>query len=798
MSSTSVSDESIPDIVSYPRQKQCLECQETFTVPSGQSYHQTTICSRICGETLPCGHSCVGQCGDCTSSEALLQQYELSIFIPKAYVVNVAHHPCMHVCNRTQPCGHLCNAVCCKNCPPCGHPCECPQCVVSRGTSQRTQERRGTGAPPPSYVCSKCPYRGKCGKPCGWRCPHHQCFRPCSAPCLRVTCNRRCTKRLDSCGHRCVGVCGESCPPFCPACYRGEAGEERKKAQMELASTRLHVDEVFLCSDNLEEFCNGELLEDSESDEKEEVVGKENGEGGEEHLKKEGTTASHLSSTSVVSSSDTFDYSLIEMPCCGKMLCVGFLDGTFRAAEFSEEEQETGAGKELQLLACPLCRKALPYPCAHFDHDTFHAQELQMDHNAGRFTSESSLSISSSSCAENGTFMALRAPFCIYRYSKLQKEKVDLVNKVCEKQHSAWEERQKRNSLATLRVVNGLLNPKCALHLRSKEGSDNAEVEKLFIDENEKTIRVREFHKKREEIIQSKLSLMKTNGKLQKNMNGEGGQKLPLIEEWRDRFFSLVKSMMLILLQAQHRLPQSERNCFLWWVLLCSPDDPSTHAVAGALLNLVFATPSSNSEMWKGRPEREKLFNRIQDTMVSYGHYILENFFTVNERMVQKLSTTMEWLRCILMALVRSSPSLTSSTCVHAMALARHRQFFGTLFLPSADILAFWDEKKIDIPELCEMITSWKALVSDIVTVDFLKTIMNPLGLTAGHFFTCPNGHIYAVGECGGTMQESICPDCKARIGGTQHKLLSDNYSFAKKIDKNATVAWSTVTQRYA
>ncbi|GLJ17596.1 hypothetical protein SUGI_0306450 [Cryptomeria japonica] len=35
-----------------------------------------------------------------------------------------------------------------------------------------------------------------------------------------------------------------------------------------------------------------------------------------------------------------------------------------------------------------------------------------------------------------------------------------------------------------------------------------------------------------------------------------------------------------------------------------------------------------------------------------------------------------------------------------------------------------------------------------------------------GDWYKCPNGHFYVVGECGGPMQNSKCPDCKAVVGG--------------------------------
>jgi hypothetical protein len=56
------------------------------------------------------------------------------------------------------------------------------------------------------------------------------------------------------------------------------------------------------------------------------------------------------------------------------------------------------------------------------------------------------------------------------------------------------------------------------------------------------------------------------------------------------------------------------------------------------------------------------------------------------------------------------------------------------------------------------------------------------MGLGAGHFFKCPNGHVYVIGECGGAMEESKCPECGAKIGGRDHALASGN-QLASEID---------------
>ena len=44
-----------------------------------------------------------------------------------------------------------------------------------------------------------------------------------------------------------------------------------------------------------------------------------------------------------------------------------------------------------------------------------------------------------------------------------------------------------------------------------------------------------------------------------------------------------------------------------------------------------------------------------------------------------------------------------------------------------------------------------------------------------GHFFKCPKGHPYVIGDCGGATETSRCPHCGSQIGGTQHQVLGGN-----------------------
>ncbi|NXE92852.1 ZNFX1 protein, partial [Menura novaehollandiae] len=68
--------------------------------------------------------------------------------------------------------------------------------------------------------------------------------------------------------------------------------------------------------------------------------------------------------------------------------------------------------------------------------------------------------------------------------------------------------------------------------------------------------------------------------------------------------------------------------------------------------------------------------------------------------------------------------------------------------------------------------------------------IVSAIGCPRGHWFKCKNGHIYVIGECGGAMQRSRCPECHEVIGGMNHTLESTN-SLAPEMDGATHAAWS-------
>ena len=69
------------------------------------------------------------------------------------------------------------------------------------------------------------------------------------------------------------------------------------------------------------------------------------------------------------------------------------------------------------------------------------------------------------------------------------------------------------------------------------------------------------------------------------------------------------------------------------------------------------------------------------------------------------------------------------------------------------------------------------------------KEIVRAMGYKQGHWYKCPNGHIYIITECGGAMEKSRCHECGAEIGGGSHRLLESN-SVATEMDGATRPAW--------
>ncbi|KAG8786936.1 hypothetical protein FRC12_016089 [Ceratobasidium sp. 428] len=91
---------------------------------------------------------------------------------------------------------------------------------------------------------------------------------------------------------------------------------------------------------------------------------------------------------------------------------------------------------------------------------------------------------------------------------------------------------------------------------------------------------------------------------------------------------------------------------------------------------------------------------------------------------------------------------------------------------PSAPIIESWHELKRSVAA-----GAWYSTVSREESRSILRALMegsDHLSHT-GHFYECVNGHPYVIGECGGAMQRSTCPECGTTIGGSNHQAAAGN-----------------------
>ncbi|GAA6005511.1 hypothetical protein JCM11491_003667 [Sporobolomyces phaffii] len=70
-----------------------------------------------------------------------------------------------------------------------------------------------------------------------------------------------------------------------------------------------------------------------------------------------------------------------------------------------------------------------------------------------------------------------------------------------------------------------------------------------------------------------------------------------------------------------------------------------------------------------------------------------------------------------------------------------------------------------------------EATVYEPVTEEELKIVIQSQKFaTSSHWYTCPNGHSYAIGDCSGAVVEARCHECSAVIGGTGHRVSEGNH----------------------
>ncbi|KAF0547345.1 P-loop containing nucleoside triphosphate hydrolase protein [Gigaspora margarita] len=257
---------------SYDMQHIGVRCQKACTRLHPDCQHP---CNKICGEdcgdcpwpigniTLPCGHEYKNaKCHYIKNINKVLCQEKVLRKLPycehehliKCHM-SIYDFKCTERCSKLLPCEHPCMSACsecqdlskgidqnprsdsmgqiirsnhgkceqkCERNIFCGHICK-EGCHAGR-TCKPCESSCNV-----SCMHSKCEQVcaepcSVCAEECGWQCEHNgACKLPCGVPCNRLPCELRCEKLLE-CGHQCFGLCGEKCPPskYCAECTTDE------------------------------------------------------------------------------------------------------------------------------------------------------------------------------------------------------------------------------------------------------------------------------------------------------------------------------------------------------------------------------------------------------------------------------------------------------------------------------------------------------------------------------------------------------------------------------------------------
>ncbi len=119
---------------------------------------------------------------------------------------------------------------------------------------------------------------------------------------------------------------------------------------------------------------------------------------------------------------------------------------------------------------------------------------------------------------------------------------------------------------------------------------------------------------------------------------------------------------------------------------------------------------------------------------------------------------------------------------------SQHQSMSEKLTIPLNSLLEKWDELITSLsrttffaapPSRDELAAIIKVFGDSELYFDctLMRETHHLLDISAhrGHWFTCPNGHIFSIGQCGGAMQTSRCNECGEAIGGGGHTLLNTN-----------------------
>ncbi|CAN0280422.1 unnamed protein product [Lampetra fluviatilis] len=188
-------------------------------------------------------------------------------------------------------------------------------------------------------------------------------------------------------------------------------------------------------------------------------------------------------------------------------------------------------------------------------------------------------------------------------------------------------------------------------------------------------------------------------------------------------------------------------------------------------------------ELSKISTERKEVVKEALDKLVEW--MCEQQTAGLTEQQLQDLRT--ETLRLSFLIKVQAGMSVAISVAkVSDAATAISEEIMKTL----TNKRRFGPEQEKEVRRLAESLQEELPKSGLGISDSERASIVKAIGLTPGHWYKCPRGHVYAIGECGGAMEKGTCPECGEQIGGEHHSLQAGN-AVATEMDGARHAAWS-------
>ncbi|KAI6119903.1 hypothetical protein EDD16DRAFT_1579433 [Pisolithus croceorrhizus] len=760
-----------------------------FKCHPDDSNHMSVVCDRpcrrLCHRDHPCRKVCSAPCGDCNFPvpnvhlpcghiKATVPCYQLDTldriycdFVLEKRLPHCEHsvhmecsqnpedYRCKARCGELMSCcGKMCNAPC-YDCQRANdphseealfirrqnhhrHPCQknlhCEHICQEACSNDHEHTRRCME--PCRQACTHAKCRLPCSEPCApckeqctWTCPHRVCPVPCGSVCARLPCDLRCENFL-ACGHQCPSVCGEPCNvQICQIC----ASEEKLAQVADLILQR--------------------PLSDIDPD------------------------------------METLDELLITIPSCGHTFTVETLDGHCGMTEFYHQaHNEQWNGLEVPAgftrpPTCPTCRSVIRTP-----------RYSRVYKRADLDILERNVAAQMSRRLEQTQNLVDAYPLAEKKAS-LAKESLSFVlNAKDRSTNSKRLEAQKRARDAALKFSNNVpvaqtdINPandklhnitsdvlgiwRKGMHelLHAyKEAQDVAETRSAHAEAWEAA--VSQLYQRELESIKGKTAISCSPDVLAMRLAKlQVGQPRPLA----DRRFHVEAFWMTIHIRLtmidvvhvwlqetfKHKSSLAKKSQSRSWALYVQFLFDSCTRDTKIALNVAKDSGA----------RRQVTRTTLHQMRIELEQFRFNLFMCKSTGRFQDSTFRKELAERARLHQARSEDEMWAT-------LGGHRRKMSN---PDEDD---WLEKNFT-SIMRDIVEEWRKIQTSIC----FDTFYQPVSLVermeiikafsfavAGHFYRCRNGHTFVIGECGGAVQTSLCPECGEAIGGNNHSLLQSN-----------------------